>query len=51
MVEEVAEEYGLEFLDMTEQTAAHPDWFFDDVHPTAEGAEQLAQIFYEQIEE
>lgn len=51
VVEEVAEEYGLEFLDMTEQTAAHPDWFFDGVHPTAEGAEQLAQIFYEQIEE
>lgn len=51
VVEEVAEEYGLEFLDMTEQTAAHPDWFFDSVHPTAEGAEQLAQIFYEQIEE
>lgn len=51
VVEEVAEEYALEFVDMTEQTANHSEWFFDGIHPTPEGAENLAQIFYEQLEE
>lgn len=50
VVQEVADEYELEFVDMTEQTANHPEWFFDGIHPTPEGAEALAKFFYEQIE-
>lgn len=49
IVAEVAGEYDLEFIDMMKQTANHPEWFFDGIHPTPAGAEQLAQIFYNQI--
>ena len=49
VIEEVATEYDLEFVDMTAKTAGHPDWFFDGIHPTETGAEQLATIFYDQI--
>lgn len=49
VIKEVADEYELEFVDITEQTANHAEWFFDGIHPTPEGAEELAQIFYEQI--
>ena len=51
VVQEVAKEYELEFVDMIEQTAGHSEWFFDGVHPTPEGAEAIAQIFYEQLRE
>jgi len=49
VVAEVAEEYDLEFVDMMEATAGHPEWFTDGIHPNEEGAEQLATVFYEQI--
>lgn len=49
VVEEVAEEKHLEFVDMTQKTADHPEWFFDGVHPTPESAQELAQFFYEQL--
>lgn len=51
VVNEIAEEYELEFVDMTEHTANHPEWFFDGIHPNSEGAEEIAQIFYKQIQE
>lgn len=51
VVEDVAEAYDLEFVDMTEATADHPEWFFDGIHPNEEGAEQIASIFHEQITE
>lgn len=50
VVEEIAKEYELEFVDMHEKTAGHDEWFFDGIHPNPEGAEVLANIFYEQIE-
>lgn len=50
VVEEVAEEYDLEFVDIHEETAGHDEWFFDGIHPNEEGAEQIASAFYEQIE-
>ena len=43
IVEVVAEEHGLEFVDMTEETANHSEWFFDGIHPNEEGAEALAR--------
>lgn len=48
-IQVVASEYELEFVDMTKQTKNHPEWFFDGLHPNAEGAEEIAQIFYQQI--
>lgn len=51
VVNETAKEYELEFVDMTEHTANHPEWFFDGIHPNSEGAEEIAQIFYKQIQE
>lgn len=50
-VEEVAEEYELEFIDMVTETAEHSEWFYDGIHPTPEGAEELAKIIYEQMEQ
>lgn len=50
VVEEVAEEYALEYVDMTAKTTDYPEWFVDGIHPTTEGAAEIAQIFYEQIE-
>lgn len=49
VVQDVAIEYDLEFVDMTTETAPHPEWFYDGIHPTRAGAEKLAEIFYEQI--
>lgn len=51
VVEEVADEYDLEFVDVFEKTASHPEWFPDDIHPNEEGSEALAFFFYEQIED
>lgn len=51
VVEEVATEYDLEFVDITKATAGHPKWFFDGIHPNETGAEQLATVFYEQIKQ
>lgn len=47
---EVAEQYHLEFVDLTTKTKNSPEWFFDGIHPTAEGAKNIAQILYEQIQ-
>jgi lysophospholipase L1-like esterase len=49
VVQEVAEENNLEFVDMYEETAGHEEWFFDGIHPNQEGAEQIANIFYNEI--
>lgn len=51
VVEEVAEEYELEFVDVLDYTAGHDEWFFDGIHPNPEGAEELAGLFYEQIDQ
>lgn len=49
MVEEIAAEENLEYVDVYEITDDHPEWFPDDIHPNAEGAAALAETFYEQI--
>lgn len=47
VLHELAEQYGLETLDMFTSTQEHPEWFLQDgIHPNANGAEQLAKIVY-----
>lgn len=48
-IKDIASEHDLEFVDMTKQTMDHPEWFFDGLHPNAEGAEEIARIFYQQM--
>lgn len=50
-IKDIASEHDLEFIDMTKQTMDHPEWFFDGLHPNAEGAEEIARIFYQKINE
>lgn len=49
IIQGISSEYDLEFVDITKQTMNHPEWFFDGLHPNAEGAEEIAHIFYQQI--
>ena len=47
VLHELAEQYGLDTLDMFTSTQEHPEWFLQDgIHPNANGAEQLAKIVY-----
>lgn len=48
-IKDLSSEYDLEFVDMTKKTKNHPEWFFDGLHPNAEGAEEIAHIFYQKI--
>ncbi|AYW47219.1 hypothetical protein C7K38_01810 [Tetragenococcus osmophilus] len=50
-VEEVAEEFELEFVDVYEETVNHPEYFPDGIHPNEEGSAALADLFYQQITE
>ncbi len=50
MVEQLAEEYGLAFVDINAVTENHPEWFTrDGIHPDDDGyraiAEAFAQVF------
>lgn len=50
IVEEVAIEQELEYVDVNEMTATRPEWYVDDgIHLNNEGALVLARAFYEQI--
>lgn len=49
ITEEIALKENLEYVDIYEMTYEHSEWFPDDIHPNAEGASELADIFYEQI--
>jgi len=49
VVEEVAREKDLEFVDMYEESYNSEDLFPDGIHPNAEGAGEMARIFYDQI--
>lgn len=48
-VEEVADEFDLEFVDVYEKTSGHPEYFPDGIHPDENGAAVLAKLFYRQI--
>lgn len=49
IIREIAEEYKLEYIDLVHQTKDYPEWFYDGVHPTPEGAKQLAGIIYNHL--
>ncbi|GMG62276.1 hypothetical protein TEHAB4_20240 [Tetragenococcus halophilus] len=49
VVEETADEFGLEFVDVYEEMRGHSEYFPDGIHPDEEGSEALAEIFYQQI--
>lgn len=48
-VEEVANEFDLEFVDVYEKMTGHSEYFPDGIHPDEEGSAELADIFYQQI--
>lgn len=49
IVEEIAAEENLEYVDVFELTYDRQEWFPDGIHPNVEGASALAEVFYEQI--
>jgi len=51
VVEETADEFGLEFVDVYEEMQNHSEYFPDGIHPDEEGSEALAELFYQQITE
>ena len=49
-VKELVEEMQLDFIDMYNVTAGHPEWYkFDGVHPNKDGAKAVAAAVYEKI--
>lgn len=50
VVRELAEELGLELLDIFGRTANHAEWYrFDGIHPDKYGARAIAEAVYEKI--
>lgn len=49
VVEEIANEFDLEFVDVYEETSGHSEYFPDGIHPDENGSEVLAKLFYQQI--
>lgn len=49
-VKEVATEYGYQCVDTYELTKNHPEWYkLDGVHPNADGAKAMAELFCEAV--
>lgn len=48
-IREIAEEYGLDLIDMNTFTTGHADWFPDTLHPSATAYTQIAEEFSEYI--
>ena len=51
IVRKLAEEYGLDLLDMHSFTEGHADWFGDGLHPNNNGYTKVAERFSEVVEE
>ncbi|GMA09380.1 hypothetical protein GCM10025886_25330 [Tetragenococcus halophilus subsp. flandriensis] len=51
VVEETANEFNLEFVDVYEEMQNHSEYFPDGIHPDENGSEALAELFYQQITE
>ncbi|MCF0185821.1 MAG: hypothetical protein HUJ98_04965 [Bacteroidaceae bacterium] len=49
VIGEVAEELELPCIDLFKATKEHPEWFYDGVHPDADGAAKIAEIIYEYL--
>ena len=51
IVYDIADQKGLQFIDMHTFTVNHPEWFKDDgVHPDEEGAKAIAEYVYDHLE-
>jgi acyl-CoA thioesterase I len=48
-IEQIADERGLPIIDVFSALENHPEYFQDGVHPTAEGAQIMANRVYEVI--
>ena len=48
-VKELATAQNIDYIDLTAFTANHSDWFYDGLHPNADGALAVAQYIYQQI--
>ena len=46
-----AEKENVDFLDLFTVLDGHPEWFFDGVHPTADGAKVIAETVFHCIKE
>lgn len=44
IIMEAAEELGIEVIDLYTLTKDHPEWFWDGVHPNAEGNRAIADV-------
>ena len=49
IITETAEELGIEVIDLYTLTKDHPEWFWDGVHPNAEGNRAIADEIYETV--
>jgi hypothetical protein len=45
LIRQVADQTGVETLDMTPPLAGHPEWFQPDhIHPNASGSRRIAEV-------
>lgn len=52
VIEETAEKYGLDIIDIQSWTSGHQEWYNPDgIHPNEEGAQQIAEAVYQRIKE
>ena len=49
IITETAEELGIGVIDLYTLTKDHPEWFWDGVHPNAEGNRAIADEIYETV--
>jgi len=49
VVEEIAREEHVEYVDLYSMSYNHPEWFPDGIHPNAEGAGEIADTVYNQL--
>lgn len=49
IVTTIAEEKGIQVIDLHTFTADHPDWFADGLHPNGIGHQYIAEYIYDQI--
>jgi lysophospholipase L1-like esterase len=50
-IRQVAAENGLQLIDFHAQMAAHPEYSYDGVHPSAEGSKFIAEKVFQAIKQ
>lgn len=51
IVNAIAEEKGVQVIDIHSFTADHADWYIDGVHPNGEGHQHIAEYIYDKIKD